>query len=74
VAIEVYYFLILFIFQEPIRESEFVYLCLLKNFHCIECHFIFTFTIIWICINLSLFELYSKFMTLMYFILFYLNL
>jgi len=46
----------------------------LKNFHCVECHFIFTFKIIWICTNLSLFEFYLKFMTLMYFILFYLNL
>jgi len=30
--------------------------------------------IIWTCMNLSLFELYLKFMTMMYFILFYLNL
>jgi len=30
--------------------------------------------IIWICMHLSLFEIYLKFMTVMYFILFYLNL
>jgi len=61
---------ILFIFQEPIRESEFVDQSTKKNFHCVERHFIFTFTIIWTCINLSLFVLYLKFMTVMYFILF----
>jgi len=36
--------------------------------------FIFIFMIIWTCMNLSLFELYLKFMIVMYFILFYLNL
>ena len=46
----------------------------LNNFHCVECHFIFTCTIIWTCINLSLFKLHLKFMIVMYFILFYLNL
>jgi len=34
----------------------------------------FTFIIIWTFMNLSLFELYLKFMIIMYFILFYLNL
>jgi len=35
---------------------------------------ILIFIIIWTCMDLSLFELYLKFMTVMYFILFYLNL
>ena len=47
---------------------------LIKGFHCVERHFIFSFIIIWTCMDLSLFELYLKFMTMMYFILFYLNL
>jgi len=42
------------------------------NFYCVERHFICTFIIIWTCMNLSLFELYLKFMTVMYF--FFLNL
>jgi len=33
-------------------------------------HFIFIFIIIWTCMDLSLFELYLKLMTVMYFILF----
>ena len=36
--------------------------------------YIYIFMIIWTCMNLSLFQLYLKFMTMMYFILFYLNL
>jgi len=39
-----------------------------------ERHFIFIFIIILTCMNLILFELYLKLMTLMFFILFYLNL
>jgi len=44
---------------------------LIKEFSlCVERHFIFTFIIIWTCMNLSLFELYLKLMIVIYFILF----
>jgi len=55
VAVEVYYLFILFIFQESIEENE--------------RHFIFIFITIWTCMNLNLFELYLKFMIVMYFII-----
>jgi len=61
VAVGVYY---LIIFR---NQSEKVSL-LIKTI------IIFIFIIIWTCMDLSLFEIYLKFMTMMYFILFYLNL
>jgi len=68
VGVEVYYLFILFIFQKSIGESGFV------DQSTNERHFIFIFIIIWTCMNLSLVELYLKFMTVIYFVLFYLNL
>jgi len=47
---------------------------LIKEFSLDWTSFYIYFSIIWTCINLSLFELYLKLMTVMYFILFYLNL
>ena len=61
VAVGVYY---LIIFR---NQSEKVSL-LIKTI------IIFIFIIIWTCMDLSLFEIYLKFMTMMYSILFYLNL
>jgi len=44
---------------------------LIKEFSlCWTLFYIYIFMIIWTCMNLSLFELYLKFMIVMYFILF----
>ena len=62
-------------FRNQSEEVNLLIKALIKEFSlCWTRHFIFTIIIIWICMNLNWFELYLKFMTVMYFILFYFNL
>ena len=69
-------FIISLFFRNQSEKVSLLIKALIKEFPLGWTSFIFTFTIIW-TINLSLFELYLNYMTVMhfiYFILFYLNL
>ena len=61
-------------FRNQSEKVSLLIKALINKFSLCWTSFIFIFIIIWTCMNLSLFELYLKFMTVIYFILFYLNL